>query len=291
VVLALQPAARMRNLVLLFLAGCPASADSPSSPDAPTAPSCSTVPTGDVAVTPCSIVLDAMPREITAAADGSLYVVTASGSVEHHVAHDGCAFERDAAFVSPPGGWRSAEAASDGRIYLAKAEAGKAVLQWIGSSTGACMDTRAYKPVIGASGDGSVVMAPLTGAGLRRITTSPCGATELAFAASDEVRLLGRLDAGDVIYGTSAMRTRVAPNLDAPFRVQMPFAGDAEHSLEPFGTAIASWNAGSLHRVDAATGAELSPIAWDVPQALFDATPDGSAGYLLGSCGSLYQLR
>src|SRR5690242_9572278 len=129
----------MRNLLLLLLAGCPASAESPSSIDAPSTCRCTVAPQAptDIAVTECTIALDGMPREIAAAADGSLYVVTASGSVEHHIARTGCTFERDDAFVSPPGGWRSVEATSDGRIYLVKAEAGKAVLQWIGASTGA----------------------------------------------------------------------------------------------------------------------------------------------------------
>jgi hypothetical protein len=182
------------------------------------------------------------------------------------------------------------EATTDGRVYLAKVEEGRAVLAWIGTSSGSCSDTRAYRPVIGAGGDGSVVLAPLTGNGLRRITTSPCGATDLAFAQADAVRALGRLGDGDIAYGTAVERARVTPGGSVRFRESAAYEVGVEHSLEGFGSSIASWGAGGLVRVDAATGAQLPPIAWDVDGALFDATPDGSAGYLLGSCGSLYRL-
>lgn len=276
----------MRVWLVLLLAGCPASADS-SEGDAAVPPSCAVPP---AAGERCTIDLDAMPRELTAAADGSLYVIDAGGRVERHVpAATGCAFTRDAAFVSPPGGWRSIEATRDGRIYLAKVEDGRAVLSWIGTSTGACSDTRAYRPVIAAGDDGSVVLAPLTGNGLRRITTSPCGATELAFAATDAVRALGRFG-DDIVYGTAASRARVSPSGVVQFRESAAYEVGLEHSLEGFGGAIASWSAGALVRVDAASGAALPSIAWDVEDALFDATPDGSAGYLLGRCGSLYRL-
>lgn len=242
-----------------------------------------------ITVERCAIELDAMPREIAAAADGSLYVVTASGRVEHHVASGaGCSFARDDAFESPPGGWRAVEATSDGRIYLVKTEAGKAVLSWIGTSSGSCSDTRAYRPVIGASGDGSVVMAPLTGTGLRRITTSPCGATDLV--ATDEVEHLGRTDAGDIIYGTRMARVRLGAGGSERFRSAVPFAGASTHGLEVLGSAIASWGDGQIHLADAASGADGPAVTWDTDDALFDTAPDGRVGYLVASCASMYRL-
>lgn len=242
--------------------------------------------------------LTAAPRELAAASDGSLYVVTVTGTVEHLLpAAIGCAFHHDLAFASPPGDWRSIEATSDGRVYMVKAEGTTFTLAWIGSAQGQCTDTVAYRAAIAAAGDGTVVMPPASGDGLRAIDTATCAITNLPFASADPVRELGRVG-GDVIYGCftgSAARARYA--LDGTLRFREPtggFAGSGAHTLEHLGPTVASWAVGYLDRYDDATGDALPPIKYDAffsattlradaDAATFSVRPDGVVGYILST--------